>query len=141
MSKLKHWTHGNYVEIPISNNRYCYGVVTITGNLAVMDYCDSNHLTPTEISELSVLFEVGVMKYGIGKNGWALAGKVELNEKFSKYPMFSKKDPINGKLSIVDHTFMNEIPATEAECNLLEKAAVWDPCHIEERLNEHYGLH
>jgi hypothetical protein len=36
---------------------------------------------------------------------------------------------------------MNEIPATEAECNLLEKAAVWDPCHIEERLNEHYGLH
>jgi anthranilate synthase component 1 len=25
-----------------------------------------------------VLFEVGVMKYGIGKNGWPLAGKVEL---------------------------------------------------------------
>jgi hypothetical protein len=35
---------------------------------------------------------------------------------------------------------MNEVPATKEECQHLEVAAAWDPCHIEERLNEHYGL-
>lgn len=80
------------------------------------------------------------MSYGIGKNGWPLAGRVELEDKFQTYPSCYKKDAINDKYSIVDHRWLNEIPATK-QCDGLEVAAAWDPCHIIERLNEHYILH
>ena len=141
MTKRRHWTPGNYVEIPISNHRYCYGVVTITERLAVMDYCDTKRLEPQEIAELAILFEVTVMNYAIGKNGWPLAGQVELKDKFQTYPFYYKKDPLNGKYSIVDHRWLNETPATKEQCDGLEVAAAWDPCHIIERINEHYLLH
>ena len=140
MVNRKHWTPGNYVEIPISNHRYCYGVVTITERLAIVDYCDIEKLQPEQIIGLPILFEVTVMKYGIGKKGWPLAGKVELNEQFKTHHYYYKKDMINGKYIIVDHTWMNEIAATKEECAKLEVAAAWDPCHIEERLNEHYSI-
>jgi len=68
MSKQKYWTPGNYVEIPLVNGRHCYGVVTITEKLALMDYCDTETLTPEQIASLNILFEVTVMTYGIGKN-------------------------------------------------------------------------
>lgn len=141
MGQSKYWMPGNYVEITISNNRICYGVVSAAEHLAVMDYCDTKKLTSKEIELLSVLFEVPVMKYGIGKNGWPLAGKIAINENLNHHPHYYKKDPINGKLGIVDSSFMNEVPATESECVGLEEAAVFDPEHIVERLNEHYGIH
>jgi len=141
MSKRKHWSPGNYVEIPVSKVRYCYGVVTITEKLAVMDYCDTQKLSAAQISDLQILFEVSAMKYGIGKNGWPIAGQLELTEKFKTKPFFFKKDIISGKYSIVDHNWMNEVSATKEECTNLEAAAAWDPCHIEARLNEHYKLH
>tara|TARA_R110002167_G_scaffold361597_1_gene580077 strand:+ start:438 stop:863 length:426 start_codon:yes stop_codon:yes gene_type:complete len=140
MTTRKHWTPGNYIEIPVGDNKHCYGVVTITERLAVVDYCDTENLNPEEIIALPILFEVTVMKYGIGKNGWPIAGKIELSDRFKTKPYYYKKDMINGKYSIVDHTWMNEVSATKEECQHLEVAAAWDPCHIEERLNEHYGL-
>ena len=140
MGRIKYWTPGNYVEIPISKGRYCYGVVTDAGHLAIMDYCNNEKLSSSKIELLPILFEVPVMKYGIGKNGWSLAGKVKVSEKFRNYPHFYKKDAINGKLSIVDTNFMNGVPATKEECENLECAAVWDPVHLEERLNEFYKL-
>ena len=140
MTTRKHWTPGNYIEIPVGDNKHCYGVVTLTERLAVVDYCDTEKLNPEEIVSLPILFEVTVMKYGIGKNGWPIAGKVELNDRFKTKPYYYKKDMINGKYNIVDHTWMNEVPATKEECQHLIVAAAWDPCHIEERLNEHYGL-
>ena len=138
MSNRKHWTPGNYVEIPVSDNRYCYGVVTITGKMAIIDYCEMDKLSPLKIADSPILFEVTVMKYGIGKNGWHVAGKIELNNKFKTTPYFYKKDIINGKYSIVDHSWMNEVPSTQKDCENLEVAAAWDPCHIVERLNEHF---
>ena len=141
MSQSKYWTPGNYVEIPITNSRFCYGVVTAAENLAVMDYCDTKKLAPNEIELLPVLFEVPVMKHSIGKNGWPLAGKIPISENLEHHPNFYKKDPINGKYSIVDSSFMNEVSATENECAGLEEAAVWESVHLEKRLNEHYGVH
>ena len=141
MGKRSHWTPGNYIEIALDNNRFCYGVVTITERLAIMDYCDTIKLNSEQISELPVLFELVVMKYAIGKNGWALTGQVELTEKFQSYPYNFKQDKINGKYYILDHTWMNEVEATKEQCASLERASAWDPCHIIDRLSEHYSLH
>jgi hypothetical protein len=141
MSKNKHWSLGNYVEITLESNRVCYGVVTSEEHMAIMDYCSENELDESEISSLTILFIVPMMKYSIGKKGWELSGAIKDHKKFIQSPSFFKKDSINGKLSIVDSSFINEVSATEKECNGLECAAVWDPCHVIERLNEHYPIH
>ncbi len=141
MPKRKHWTPGNYIEIPLSGNRFCYGVVTITERLAIMDYCNTEKLSPEQVAELPILFELVVMNYAIGKNGWPLAGQVEYLDKFKNFPLNFKQDKINGKYYILDHTWANSTLATEEECVGLERASAWDPCHIIDRLNEHYRLH
>ena len=141
MANRGHWIPGNYIEINIDNNRYCYGVVTITERIAIMDYCDTKQLTPEEIIELPVLFELVVMKYAIGKNGWPLKGQVALTEKFNTYPYSFKQDKINGKYYILDHTWMNEVEVTKEQCAGLERASAWEPCHIVDRLSEYYSLH
>lgn len=141
MPKRKHWTLGNYIEIPLAGQRICYGVVTITERLAVMDYCDTQKLTPEQIVELPILFELVVMNYAIGKNGWPLTGQIECIDKFKTFPINYKQDKINGKYYILDHTWAHSAPATKEQCEGLERASAWDPCHIIERLNEHFRLH
>ena len=106
-----------------------------------MDYCNTEKLTPEQIVELPILFELVVMNYAIGKNGWPLAGQVELVDKFKTYPLNYKQDKINGKYYILDHTWTNSTPAAKEQCEGLERASAWDPCHVIERLSNHYHLH
>ena len=119
MPKRKHWTPGNYIEIPISGNRFCYGVVTITERLAIMDYCNTEKLSPEQVADLPILFELVVMNYAIGKNGWPLAGQVEYLDKFKNFPLNFKQDKITGKYYILDHTWANSTLATEGRVRRL----------------------
>jgi hypothetical protein len=56
---------------------------------------------------------------------------------------FFKQDPISGELSIYWEEWRDgswhEEPATLDECAELERAAVWDPVHVEGRLRDHFA--
>lgn len=77
------------------------------------------------------------MNYAITRGIWKVIGNLPLEESLVERPRFFKQDSITGKFYI---TFdgSQEIPATLPECQILERASVWDPEHVEERLREYF---
>jgi hypothetical protein len=79
----------------------------------------------------------------VTKGVWLVAGTIDLTEADLASPVFFKKDPINGALSIyvsdAESGLSHERPATKSEIEGLECAAVWDPQHVEDRLRDHFA--
>ena len=104
---------------------------------------DSNadSVTSRDVIGGGIAFTVAVMDFAFRRDSkWLLLGVVPLtpDEQAEVHRMF-KQDPLNGALSIYwegPDGAWGEEPATRAECAGLERAAVWDPEHVEERLRD-----
>ncbi len=89
--------------------------------------------SPNDASQL--LFRLWVHKTAYNSGRWEkIENSVVPPELGSEIPRF-KQDPINGTLSIYQNG--KERPATEEECQELERAAVWEANHVEERIADH----
>jgi hypothetical protein len=86
-----------------------------------------------------VAFKVDVMNYAITDGDWPILGNLPLEPELLVEPVFFKKDPITGELTFYRDSTQEEIPATRAQCRRLECAAVWEPEHVVERLNDHFA--
>jgi hypothetical protein len=84
-----------------------------------------------------VLFVLAVGR-GASKGHWPKIGDVPLETAPILIPDQFMQDIITGACEIVDEVF-NSRPARPEECIALERAAVWDPAHVEERLRDHYA--
>ena len=135
MARRKNWAPGNVVEISLEDGSRAYGVVVQD---PLMAFTRMTWEARPEVSERlfeEVAFRVWVMQYAIGKRGWPIVGHIELNEKIEQQPQFFKRDPITGQFyHYVD--CVNDIPVSREECVGLECAAVWDPEHVESRLQD-----
>ena len=133
MATLPYWTPGNIAEIKLSG-AWSYAQVI---EAPLMGFYAPR---PEKISSVSSLvgedfqFQIWVMKYAIGKKGWPLIGHLDLTEKQKNGPWFSKKDQISKRLTKYHSITSEEIASNMEECLPLERAAVWDPVHIESRL-------
>ncbi len=89
--------------------------------------------SPSDTGQL--LFRLWVHKSAYNSGHWRKVGNSELSPDLAtEIPRFNQ-DPINGSLSI--HQNGRERPATEVECQELERAAVWEASHVEERITDH----
>ncbi len=84
-----------------------------------------------------VLFTVWVMNHAVTSGRWEIIGNFPLEKNLEITPKFFKQDPINKKLCIYFQG--KEIPASIEECEKLERAAVWEPGHIEDRLRDYFA--
>jgi hypothetical protein len=127
---------GDVVRIPLANNRCGYARVLEDPLYAYYDFFDSAAPSVKEILEKPVLFKVWTRdQFAIKEGRWQIIGNEPLEVELLEIPRFFKVDPISKKLSI--YWKGTEKPATRAECDSLECAAVWDTEHIEDRLNDH----
>lgn len=92
-----------------------------------------------DIVRHKIAFKVDVMNYAITDGDWPVIGNVPLEAELLEEPLFFKKDSITGELTIYRDSTQEEIPATRAQCRGLECAAVWEPEHVVERLNDHFA--
>jgi hypothetical protein len=72
------------------------------------------------------------------KGHWPKIGDVPLDTAPIPIPDQFMQDIVTGACEIVDEVF-NRRPARPEECVALERVAVWDPVHVEERLRDHYA--
>ena len=133
MTTLPYWTSGNIAEIKISG---AWSYAQVIKSPLMGFYA----LRPEKISSVSSLtgedfqFEICVMRYALGKNGWPVIGRLNLTEKQKSGPWFFKKDTISKQFTRYHSITNEEITSNLEECIPLECAAVWDPHHIESRL-------
>jgi len=78
------------------------------------------------------------MNYAVKRGRWAVVGHIALDEALMNPPPFFMQDALR-KDSFSLYQKGQIRPATKSECVGLERAAVWDPTHVEDRLRDHYA--
>jgi hypothetical protein len=139
MSRKKiHQKIGNVVAIPLGDGTFSFGRILNSPLVAFYDLRRSEIPELEEILRSPIAFSVWVMKYAVTDGDWPVIGNAPLEEELLEEPLFFKKDIISGVLSIYQDND-DFIPATKEQCKVLERAAVWDRCHIVDRLNDHFA--
>jgi hypothetical protein len=95
-------------------------------------------LSIQEIIGSPVLFCVAVMDYAIKNGRWRVLGNVELEPKLRKPIEFFMQDIHTGEFSIYKEGGLI-LPAKQEDIFGLERAAAWEPEHVEDRLRDYYS--
>jgi hypothetical protein len=131
-------TVGAILSIPLGDGRQAFCLTLDDPEFAFFDYISESLVSPDELIKRPVLFRVGVHKSAWASGRWVKIGKsnipVELD---SPQPKFIQ-NPLNpDKFQIYLGGVIT--PASKEECMGLERCAVWDPEHVEDRLRDHYA--
>ena len=121
----QHWSKGAVLEILLSDGQIV--------EAQMLDEPEFAFFHPNERSKL--LFRLWVHKFAYSDGRWRKTGKRQVSSELSEPVDRFKQDPITGKLSI--YRDQGEVPAELGDCLHLERAAVWDPAHVESRLEDH----
>ena len=138
MGKRQSWENGAILKIKMNDECFCYGQM-LTHENCEMAFYDSRTTKAFELSEITnlpVLFRVAVHKSAYNTGRWQKIGKAEIPEDLLEPRETYIEDKISGKYQIYK---LGQIrPARKEECIGLECCAVWDPNHVEDRLNDFY---
>lgn len=132
---------GDVLRISLGDGRHSYAQISGDPLIVFFDGVFSDDLSLGGAGELPVLFRIWVHDDAIRTGRWPVVGHAPLSAENAAEPFFYKQDLISGALSLYHSTFSDigwERPASAAECNGLECAAVWDAEHVEDRLRDHY---
>jgi len=128
---------GDIVKVPIDSNWHTYARVLNEPLIAFYDARTNRDLSPEEIVTRPILFTLWVMNRAITSGRWKRVAHISPDPALLKEPAFFKQDTLN-PLSYSIYRAGQEIQATKEECRGLERAAVWDAEHVEDRLRDHY---
>jgi hypothetical protein len=132
-------THGSIVAIPLPDGTYGYGRVLREPLIAFYDLQSSEILPVDAVLPRSVAFTLWVMNHPITDGHWPVIGSAPQTSDLVDEPLFFKRDAITGALTIYRDSSGEEVPATKEQCASLERAAVWEPDHVIERLQDHFA--
>ncbi len=129
---------GDIVSLKLNDGTFAFGRVLPEPLMAFYDINTPRIPTVDEILQASIAFKVWVMNYAIADGLWQVIGSASLEEELLEEPLFFKKDQITKGLSIYRDSTGQEQPATVAECEGLECAAVWEPEQVVDRLSDYF---
>ncbi len=137
MARIK---EGAFIEIALENGKFSYGRILGKANYALYNIYSDSKITDIDlIRNNKVIFNVGVYDRAITKNRWKTIGILELEGSLSKIPLkFTQDDFELNQFEIYDPNTGDMRPAKKAECIGLERAAVWEPEHVEERIIDYF---
>jgi len=138
-SKRQQRTIGAFVKIPLDKKHHTYARILADAGLAFYDIVAEEDITDMKkIASKPILFIVAVYRDAITKGRWQKVGKMPLEPELRRCPPQFIHDSIDPtKFSIYEDGKIR--PATREECEGLERAAVWEPEHVESRIRDHYA--
>jgi hypothetical protein len=128
---------GDIVEIDMADGTFCFGRVLEEPLMAFYDLKVGTIPSLDEIVSTPILFEIWVMNHAVTSERWPVIGAMPLQNSLQLPVTFFKQDPISKELSL--YVNAQEFPATREQCKGLERAAVWDPEHVEDRLSDYFA--
>ena len=145
MAKPKRRPDGDIVQIPLEDGSFGYGKVLPNNEVSFLDYrTTTKEFDLATLERAANLFRVWVMHHALApRSNWKTVASVELSEDEKRPSTFYRKDALTGALSFYrvnpahPKGFETE-PAGLEECKNLERAAGWEPSHIESRLLDHF---
>ena len=132
---------GDILMISLAGDKFAYAHVSKKSPFIIFyDYFEDAPLQPEDIVKLPIGFRVGVYDDVLQSGRWPKVGWMDSPQLSVNPPLF-KQDSISGTLSIYHDDYADsgyERLATLSEVTGLERAAVWDADHIEDRLLCHF---
>lgn len=131
-------TVGSIIEVPLADDLYSYGQIISRAEVAFFNYIgcqlDDKYLPPMNYD--GVLFIVSIMNYAITSGRWKKVKKMEIDGKLLGRREYFMQDAITQEISIYQSDDGAIRPGSRSEAQGLERAAVWSPEHVEERLRD-----
>ena len=130
---------GDILRIDLGNNTFGYGRILHEPLMAfyATSLLGRLEIDAHEIVSQPVLFKVWVMNYAAKSDKWEIIGNLPIDQSLAIPPKFFKQDIISKKFYIYGDD--QDIPATKEECVGLERAAAWEPEHVENRLRNYFA--
>ncbi len=135
--KKKKRVEGDIFEIKLPDGDLAFGRVLPDPLCAFYDLKCKVAPSLDDILGAKVLFKIWVMNHTFWYARWPTIGNRPLEPDLKNQPVFAKVDPITKKLST--YHMGQERPASREEVQGLERAAVWDPEHVESRLSDYFA--
>lgn len=137
-TKRQRRTVGSIVQVALGDGTYCYAQTLEEPEFAFFDV--RHRLLPQarEIVAKPLLFRLWVMNHAVTGGRWLNVGKAPVTDDLARPVPRFKQDALDPSRFEI-YLNGNSRPATVQECVGLERAAVWDPEHVEDRLRDHYA--
>ncbi|MFM2125340.1 MAG: hypothetical protein RL328_1791 [Acidobacteriota bacterium] len=118
-------------------NKLGYGACRLLDELEVEFYDFRSKTLPSvdDVRKAPVLFTVWTSNLPLKTGAWTKIGHISITDYAPQ--IFCKQDPVTGALSLTQDG--RETPATLADCEGRETAAIWNSAQIEGRLNDHFA--
>jgi hypothetical protein len=132
---------GDIVAIPLGEGRVAFGWVLEEPLIAFFDYSSDTEHVPSvqQLAQAPIAFRIWVMNHALTEGAWPVLGHVQIPEELATPPLFLKQDRLSGKISVTRTGAEEEdVPKEKGEWIKLERAAVWDPEHVVDRLRDHF---
>ena len=126
---------GDIVQIDLGDKQHAYAQVLSDGAFAFYDYIGPEELSISQIVLRPILFMVAVMDHAVKRGRWIIKGHAPSDSIKVPRPTFVQDDDNPASCFIYENGALR--PAERAECIGLERAAAWDPTHVEDRLRDH----
>jgi len=131
-------TVGAIVKIPFDGKWFTYGQILDDAEVAVFDARTDCELPMDEITGRAMICRVAVSYHAITKDRWLKVGKSPISEVIkAPVPKYIQDILKPDRFEIYCNGEIR--PSTREECIGLERAAVWEPEHVEERIRDHYS--
>jgi hypothetical protein len=136
--KKSEFEPGSILRVDLDHQWHSYARILARTRIAFHDCrVSAPEEDPLAIVKTPVLFVLAVGGRA-SKGHWPKVGYVPLETAPIPMPEQFMQDIGTGACQIVDEAF-NTRPAKPEECIALERVAVWDPVHVEERIRDHYA--
>jgi hypothetical protein len=135
--KPKKRTVGDVVQVPLGEGWHSYARVLPEVSVAFYDSRERELRTPNEVVKRPILFIVAVMNSAFKKGRWPIVGHIPLEVQLKDPPTFIQDQLNKDSFQLYEAGVIS--PATREQCVGLERCAVWDPEHVEDRLRDHYA--
>lgn len=137
--KYQQRTVGAFVRIPLGNDTFSYARILDDASFAIYDIRTNKKEVELEyLASFPVLFIVAVYNDAVTSCHWLKVGKLPIEENLQVLPPKFIQDQLNPKkFSIYEQG--QDRPATREECEGLERSAVWEPEHVEQRIRDHFA--
>jgi hypothetical protein len=131
---------GDIVAVPMGDGRFGLAWVLAEPLMAFLEYVaqSADAVAAVEPWGKPVAFRVWVMNRAVTDGLWPVVAHNEVPAQLATPPLFFKQDPLSGALSTTRGGF-EEWPASPDEVRGLERAAVWTPKQVVERLEDHFA--
>lgn len=136
-NKRQRWKAGAIVEIPLGNECWAYGQLGEEYFVAVFEGCFSARPSVEKLIQLPILFKSFIYRDVVSRGYWPKVGQAEPRKDVLQEDYRFKQDMITGALSLYHSDFSlqgYEKPALLSECCGLERVAVWEASHVEDRI-------